>query len=323
MFVKVLPYIIHNIIIIHQSFDQAKKVALLLFWRRLPPRFFWSGKAFENNMDREEIIKENGGSKLIFCNAIKLLAGGGTISANVQALLLDLIHYKEDSFFDLVLHKSDEDLSYRIDHLDEIIEGKAEQVLQNLYSDCSYDFARSASVKERAENDLLTDSLIYGEMEFSSIANILKFINRDARGGKFYDIGSGSGKAVFTARVLQDFDCCIGIELLPTLHELAVSVTNAYNETWKRKLEFGQIQFHCEDLLKYDWSDGDVVFAHNTCFEDDLLQSLFSKAKDLSPGSFLISCQSSGIDYTAFDLIKEMRQEASWGETDIFIFRRC
>jgi SAM-dependent methyltransferase len=275
-------------------------------------------------MDREEKRKENEGSKLIFCDAIKaLLASGGTISANVHALLLDLIHHKEDSFFDLVLHRSDDDFSYRIDHLDEIIEGKLEQVLQNLFSDCSYELARSASVKEREENDLLTDSLVYGEMEFSSIKNILKFLKRDARGGKFYDIGSGSGRAVFTARVLQDFDCCVGIELLPNLHELAVSVTNGYNETWKRKLAFGKVEFHCEDFLKYDWSDGDVVFAHSTCFEDDLLQSLFSKAKDLSPGSFLISCKSCGIDYTAFDLITEMRQKTSWGESDIFVFRRC
>ena len=75
-------------------------------------------------------------------------------------------------------------------------------------------------------------------------------------------------------------------------------------------------------MLEHNWSDGNVVFAHSTCFEDSLLQSLFDKAKALQPGSYLITFRATGIDTTAFELLHEIRQEMSWGEADVFIFRR-
>jgi tRNA G46 methylase TrmB len=43
-------------------------------------------------------------------------------------------------------------------------------------------------------------------------------------GGKFVDIGSGSGKAVFAAALLHKFDDCVGIEILEGLHNLAEEV---------------------------------------------------------------------------------------------------
>ena len=34
----------------------------------------------------------------------------------------------------------------------------------------------------------------------------------------FYDVGSGSGRGVFAAAFLHDFDKCVGIEILDGLH---------------------------------------------------------------------------------------------------------
>lgn len=83
-------------------------------------------------------------------------------------------------------------------------------------------------------------SLIYGEVDFQSFARILRKIqsilplsirtvnsrgdaatthNNESSsnkrgGGVFYDLGSGTGKGVFAARLTQDFDKCVGIEIL-------------------------------------------------------------------------------------------------------------
>jgi hypothetical protein len=71
-------------------------------------------------------------------------------------------------------------------------------------------------------NTFLSQSLIYGEVEFASFSKVLRKIS-PAPGGVFYDLGSGTGRAVFVARFLHDFKECKGIELLEGLHSVAVA----------------------------------------------------------------------------------------------------
>lgn len=56
-------------------------------------------------------------------------------------------------------------------------------------------------------------------------------------GTKFYDLGSGTGKAVFVARFLHDFDACQGIEILEGLHTAGLEVVNRYNRHFREVLE--------------------------------------------------------------------------------------
>jgi hypothetical protein len=56
---------------------------------------------------------------------------------------------------------------------------------------------------------------------------VLRKIN-PASGCVFYDLGSGTGKALFAARLTQDFSRCIGVELLESLHGAAVNVVNRF-----------------------------------------------------------------------------------------------
>jgi hypothetical protein len=70
-------------------------------------------------------------------------------------------------------------------------------------------------------------SLIYGEVDYHSFYRVLRKINPPA-GGTFYDLGSGTGKAVFAARLTCDFDRCLGIEILEGLHKQATVVANRY-----------------------------------------------------------------------------------------------
>ena len=38
-----------------------------------------------------------------------------------------------------------------------------------------------------------------------------------------------------------------------------------------------------------DWSDGDVVFANSTCFDDDLMVAMAQKALQLRPGAVFVT----------------------------------
>ena len=106
----------------------------------------------------------------------------------------------------------------------------------NVSSD-SAAIGRNLAECERAERGLNEDSTVYGEITFSSFKRIIENID-DALGGlgyrgggsccgnagnTFYDLGSGTGKAVFAAALLRGsrFKRCVGIELLRSLHEHA------------------------------------------------------------------------------------------------------
>jgi hypothetical protein len=178
-----------------------------------------------------------------------------------------------------------------------------------------------------------SSSFVYGEIEVSSFVEILNHVPlSECCGGDdgtaiFYDLGSGSGRAVYVARLLRDFDRCVGVELLPALHTLATSVQTCFDETFvnqqtNRRLPWSNVAFYNEDIVEYDWSDGKVVFLHSTCFDPNLLQSVFRKANELRPGSYLITFRATGIDRSSFKLLVETREEMSWGEADVFIFQR-
>ena len=268
-------------------------------------------------------VDERQGDQQLSPSAIKYLAAldqlKGTVTHNVHTLLKDLVHTKTDQFLDMIVLND----GRRIDHLDDIVEGKVSLELESLYEECSPTTAKDASVSDhhRMENSF-DNSLVYGEVEFASFLNILKFFPK-SKGGVFYDLGSGAGRAIFTVRFTLDFDRCIGIELLPNLHKLAVDVTKVYDQKFRHKLASRSVEFYCEDVLKYDWSDGTVIFACSTCFTDDLINAIGEQAKDLHQGAYLITLKKfADIDPDAFDIIQEAACPMSWGDADVFVYRR-
>ena len=57
-------------------------------------------------------------------------------------------------------------------------------------------------------------------------------------GGKFYDLGSGTGKPVIAAAILHNFDVCVGIEILEGLYSMSLDVAAAYNSKVINKFKF-------------------------------------------------------------------------------------
>jgi hypothetical protein len=42
-------------------------------------------------------------------------------------------------------------------------------------------------------------------------------------------------------------------------------------------------------FLHYDWSDGDIVFANSTCFDDTLMENMSKQAESMRPGTFFVT----------------------------------
>lgn len=180
------------------------------------------------------------------------------------------------------------------------------------------------SKNERESKDLTEEkSLIYGEVEFSSFYRVLRKINPPA-GQIFYDLGSGTGKALFVARLTQDFSKCIGIEILHSLHCQAERIVRRYQEQVAPLLSLGTSTYaHAYEgsFLDFDWSDGDLVFANSTCFGDDLMGSLSRQAEKLRPGAIVVTF-TKGLSSSAFEVLERKRYRMSWGPATVFIHRR-
>ena len=77
---------------------------------------------------------------------------------------------------------------------------------------------KRVSAAERARRALPSATLTYGEVAFAPLAIALQKIKRrygglTGRGGRFVDIGAGTGKALVAAALCHPFDECVGIEV--------------------------------------------------------------------------------------------------------------
>lgn len=70
---------------------------------------------------------------------------------------------------------------------------------------------------------------------FESIAQCMHFIKNkygafSHKGGKFVDLGHGTGKGILTACLMHEFEKCTGVELLSNLYSQSVALKQEYEE---------------------------------------------------------------------------------------------
>ena len=91
------------------------------------------------------------------------------------------------------------------------------QRLEELFGHFPAEIGKTVSRKEREVENYHSPTLVYGEIHVEAFVALLnntrQFGAMDVSGGKFVDIGSGAGKAVFAAALVHDWDHCVGIEI--------------------------------------------------------------------------------------------------------------
>jgi SAM-dependent methyltransferase len=257
---------------------------------------------------------------------VSLLASDKIISNNGKSFLKELILRRNPTITELLEQfetKEAGDASF-IEKLHNLIEGESLALYQELFYDTTLEIGKSLSKEERDENELNEDKcLIYGEVDFTSFYKVLRKIN-PPQGSTFYDLGSGTAKAVFIARLTQDFGRCVGIEILEGLHCQAMKIVDRYNKMYRSYLCTGldlHASVHQGSFLEYDWSDGDVVFANSTCFDDTLMEDMSKRAENLRPGAIFITF-TKGLTSSKFEVLERKRYRMSWGPATVYIHRR-
>ncbi len=141
----------------------------------------------------------------------------------------------------------------------------------------------------------------------------------------FYDLGSGTGKAVIAAALLGSFSQVLGIELLPELYTEAKKVLLKFNKNVRPQLHPESrsvvVDYIHNDLFDHDWSNGDVVFMQTTCFNENLMKRLEEQAEWLKPGSMVITL-SKYLRSPSFKIIMNKKYPMGWGEATVFIHKK-
>ena len=206
------------------------------------------------------------------------------------------------------------------------------------------DLGKALSKKERDDKELKVKTLVYGEVNFDSLANTFTKIKSkygkpyigdsgsdgilQSFGGKFYDLGCGTGKVCFAAAILHNFEVCVGIELLEKLHEMSCQLVNAYNIKAKTRLPRDQdteiVVKHGDFLNRAvcDWTDGDVIFANTVFFTDELYEQLTTLALLLRKGAIFI-CFTKPLPTKDFVVLERELQLQSWGSSSLYILQKA
>lgn len=159
-------------------------------------------------------------------------------------------------------------------------------------------------------------ALTYGEGEFATFGEIFATLRSryGALGeGVFYDLGSGTGKAVVAAALLHSFRECRGIELLEPLFQKSLELKERYDALLP---EGAPITFLRGDLLAQDISDASMVYIASTCFEQSMMRKIGQLR--VRPGTFAITL-TKHLPLDSWGILESVKKKMSWGVVTIYI----
>lgn len=168
------------------------------------------------------------------------------------------------------------------------------------------------------------DSTTYGEVIPAAFQEVMSAVT-PREGEVFIDLGSGTGKAVFLAAMLFPFRRAVGVELLPGLGDAARQALSRYDAEVRPHLppehQRQQLEFIDGDFLQTDLSEVDVLFAHATCYEPQLMQQLTVRLEELKPGARAIIVGPT-LQSSAFTLLGMKVMRAGWGTSLTSLYER-
>jgi len=196
----------------------------------------------------------------------------------------------------------------------------AQPLFEKLYREIA---GYALSHSERNRHPSGETSVVYGEVVPASFHRALQAVSPQP-GETFYDLGSGTGKAVFLAALCFDFSRLVGVELFSGLGGAARQVLARYDAEIRPLLPQGEhprIDFIDADLRQVDVSDADVVFVHSVCYSPKLVSALALQLEGLRPGARVVSV-GRRIASTTLAWQSGFPVDMEWGEAFAWLYRR-
>ena len=178
----------------------------------------------------------------------------------------------------------------------------------------------SASLQGRQalSDDAEKKDFVYGEVKLHEIGNALDLLELDQT-HTFFDYGSGSGKITFFASQLQLFAKCIGIEMLQTLYETSMLVSENFKNQFPTATPF---EFINQSFLDYPLKGKCCIFTNAICFSEDTCEGMTRQFTDLDIGSYILTNKILNLPDSYKEAHYLSSVEASWGSTSLYIHQK-
>ncbi|KTD53508.1 Protein containing a histone methylation DOT1 motif protein [Legionella santicrucis] len=160
----------------------------------------------------------------------------------------------------------------------------------------------------------------YGEIEFFSFIALLSLINPNEN-TVFYDLGSGSGKAVIACGMVFPVHKSIGIELFPELYLHSCQQVEQLSAMKQYERQAEKIKFRLGDFLEANLNDATLIFINSTAFFGPTWEKLCFKIDGL-PHLNTIITTSKPLSCIHFKLLKHTKVKMSWGVVSAYIHTR-
>jgi hypothetical protein len=197
----------------------------------------------------------------------------------------------------------------------------ADNLIKQIYQNINgFSISQSSQHRKQYKKDQeSSDPFTYREIHPNTLIAILD--NMEVPKGCFYDLGSGVGKQVVIAAIYNKFTACIGVELLPELHQ-AAEIAKYKSKYILSKRIYEKICFHNQDILDYEIAKPAVVFMYSTCFSNNMLQLLAVKLSCMPRGTKIISVTKKLLADN-IKLNSSQQYEMSWGQATVHIQEVC
>ena len=174
------------------------------------------------------------------------------------------------------------------------------------------------SQKERLSSNAI--EYTYGEIDFIPFIALLSLVKPNKE-TIFYDLGSGTGKAVLACSMVFKVKKSCGIEIFHLLHQAALIQCNRMLDLPEYLAHVKCLHFINADFLHTDFSDATLVFVNATAFFGDTWKTISLCLKSLRPGTIIITT-SKKLPEDVATVIKDTHVQMSWGRVRAYIQQR-
>ena len=201
-----------------------------------------------------------------------------------------------------------------------------EKYFNTFYTEDILEKAKKDAKIESESRKFIKENFIYGEVNFRSMSYILLYLNYKygIKEGYFFDLGSGTGRAVIGAALTYPFSKYIGIELLETLYKASIEIKQLFEKDYNNNKK-PDIEFINGDFLKQDLSKASVIFINSTTFSEKLLGDLADKFNNECDQGCLVvntTMELSKLDKNKWEFLPYFRRYMSWGIATVNVYKR-
>ena len=188
-------------------------------------------------------------------------------------------------------------------------------IYQQLYADVD---GFTLSRRARAKQDSI--EYVYGEIDFESFIALLSLCKPNPS-TIFYDLGSGTGKAVLACAMVFTIEKSCGIEFFPSLDRCAKQQKQRLQLIPGYLTKAACIEFHQGDIRETFFSEATLIFINATTFFGETWLAISQQVEQIKPGSLVITT-SKALQSKKFTITRLTQVKMSWGIVEAYIQER-